>query len=125
MQGDAPREGFGHAGQSEYIRRTRQQESSRTPVAVDAGLDGRQESGRALDIIDKRGLDYRLNSMGTVLEGEWDDVMAVAKKCFDVMKRDARRIEFSMKGDWRKGLNGRLSGKVDVVEKMLGRKLRK
>lgn len=80
---------------------------------------------RALDIIDKSGVDYRLNSMGTVLEGEWDEVMDVAKKCFDVMKKDAHRIEFSMKGDWRKGLSGRISSKVEKVEKTLGRKLKK
>ena len=29
---------------------------------------------RSLDIIDKSGVDYRLNPMGTVLEGEWDEV---------------------------------------------------
>lgn len=80
---------------------------------------------RALDIIDKSGVDYRLNSMGTVIEGEWDEVMSVAKKCFEMMKKDCRRIEFTMKGDWRKGLTGRLSSKVETVEKMLGRKLKK
>jgi uncharacterized protein (TIGR00106 family) len=80
---------------------------------------------RALDIIDKSGLDYRLNSMGTVIEGEWDQVMDVAKKCFDVMKQSSHRIEFTMKGDWRKGLEGRISSKVETVEKSLGRKLKK
>ena len=29
---------------------------------------------RSLDIIDKSGVEYRLNPMGTVLEGEWDEV---------------------------------------------------
>lgn len=80
---------------------------------------------RALDIIDKSGVDYRLNSMGTVLEGEWDEVMAVAKKCFEMMQGDNRRIAFTMKGDWRKGLSGRLSSKIETVEKSLGRKLKK
>ena len=27
---------------------------------------------RSLDLIDKSGVDYRLNPMGTVLEGEWE-----------------------------------------------------
>ena len=80
---------------------------------------------RAIDIIDKSGLDYRLNAMGTVIEGEWDEVMAVAKQCFDRMAKDHRRIEFTMKGDWRHGLSGRLAGKVDDVEKMLGRPVKK
>lgn len=80
---------------------------------------------KVLEIIDKSGLDYRLNSMGTVLEGEWDEVMDVAKKCFEAMKTESRRVEFTMKGDWRKGLNGRISSQVDVVEKTLGHTLKK
>ena len=32
---------------------------------------------RSLDIIDKSGLAYRLTPMGTILEGEWAEVMAV------------------------------------------------
>ncbi|MGR3179435.1 MAG: MTH1187 family thiamine-binding protein, partial [Candidatus Anammoxibacter sp.] len=36
----------------------------------------------SLDIIDKSGLDYRVNSMGTVIEGDWDEVFDVMKQCF-------------------------------------------
>ena len=43
---------------------------------------------RSLDIIDKSGVAYRLNPMGTVLEGEWDEVMAVVKKCYLRMRKD-------------------------------------
>ena len=33
---------------------------------------------RSVDIIDKSGLPYQLTAMGTILEGERDDVIAVA-----------------------------------------------
>lgn len=79
---------------------------------------------RSLDIIDKSGLDYRLNPMGTVLEGEFDEVMGVVKKCFEAMSTDCNRIEISMKADWRKGARGRLSAKVQSVESKLGRRLK-
>ena len=37
---------------------------------------------KAIDIIDKSGLDYKFGPMGTCIEGEWDDVMVVIKKYF-------------------------------------------
>lgn len=79
---------------------------------------------RSLDIIDKSGVPYRLNPMGTVLEGEWDEVMAVVKKCFERMKKDCNRISCSVKIDYRKGTRGRLDGKVASVERRLKRKVR-
>ena len=50
---------------------------------------------RALDIIDKSGVDYRLNPMGTVLEGEWDEVMAVVKKCYMRMRKDCNCLLYT------------------------------
>lgn len=78
---------------------------------------------RSLDIIDKSGLDYRMNSMGTVVEGEIDELMALVKQCFERMSQDCNRVECTMKFDWRRGATGRLTGKVESVEKRLGRKL--
>ncbi|MDH5428316.1 MAG: MTH1187 family thiamine-binding protein [Nitrospirota bacterium] len=79
---------------------------------------------RSLDIIDKSGVDYRLNPMGTVLEGEWDEVLGVVKQCYERMKKDCPRISCVMKVDYRKGHTGRLAGKVASVEKKLKRKLK-
>ncbi len=79
---------------------------------------------RSLDIIDKSGVDYRLNPMGTVLEGEWDEVLDVVKQCYERMKKDCPRISCVMKVDYRKGHKGRLAGKVASVEKRLKRTLK-
>jgi uncharacterized protein (TIGR00106 family) len=79
---------------------------------------------RSLDIIDKSGVDYRLNPMGTVLEGEWDDVFQVVRQCYARMKRDCARISCTIKVDYRKGHSGRLSSKVASVERHLKRKIR-
>ena len=79
---------------------------------------------RSLDIIDKSGVDYRLNPMGTVLEGEWDDVFRVVRQCYTRMKRDCSRISCTIKVDYRKGHSGRLSSKVASVEQRLKRKVR-
>ena len=79
---------------------------------------------RSLDIIDRSGGDYRLNPMGTVLEGDWDEVLSVVRQCFERMRKDCNRISCTIKMDYRKGYSGRLSSKVASVEKHLKRKLK-
>ena len=79
---------------------------------------------RSLDVIANSGVEYRLNPMGTVLEGEWDEVFAVVKKCYERMKKDCPRISCVVKVDYRRGHKGRLAGKVASVEKRLKRKLK-
>ncbi len=79
---------------------------------------------RSLDIVDKSGVDYRLNPMGTVLEGEWDQVMAVVTRCYERMSQDCQRISVSIKIDARKNQSGRLSSKIASVEKRLGRSVK-
>ena len=80
---------------------------------------------RSLEIIDQSGIEYRLNPMGTVLEGEWDEVMDVVSQCYERMRKDCNRISCMIKVDYRKGKKGRLSGKVASVEKRLKKKLKK
>jgi uncharacterized protein (TIGR00106 family) len=79
---------------------------------------------RSLDIIDKSGVSYRLNPMGTVLEGDWEEVFAVVQKCYDRMKKDCNRISCTIKVDYRKGRSGRLQSKVASIEKTLKRRVK-
>jgi uncharacterized protein (TIGR00106 family) len=79
---------------------------------------------RVLDIIDRSGLPYKLGPLGTCIEGEWPQVMAVVQKCYEELAKDCRRVACTLKMDWRKDASGRLQGKVESVEKKLGRKLK-
>lgn len=97
-------------------------EFSMTPVGKGESV-GKYVS-RSLEIIDKSGLEYRLNPMGTVVEGEWDEVFGVVKKCFRRMQKDCGRISISIKADYRKGKAGRITAKVESLERRLKRKLR-
>ncbi|MGA2034607.1 MAG: MTH1187 family thiamine-binding protein [Thermoguttaceae bacterium] len=80
---------------------------------------------RSLDIIDRSGLDYRSNAMGTVLEGEFDQVLGVVRQCFQALAADCGRIECSIKIDYRRGHQSRLDAKLASVEQKLGRAIRK
>ena len=78
---------------------------------------------RSLDIIDRSGLAYQLTPMGTIIEGEWHEAMAVVNACFEAMKADCTRISTSIKIDYRDAPAGRLKSKVAAVQDKVGRKL--
>jgi uncharacterized protein (TIGR00106 family) len=92
---------------------------------LDKGESLSQYVARSLDIVDNSGLDYRLHAMGTEIEGDFDQVINVVKRCFEAMAADCNRIQCNIKLDYRKGPGGRLASKVASVERKLGRPLKK
>ncbi len=97
-------------------------EFSMTPL--DKGPSVGAYVSRSLDIVDRSGIPYRLNPMGTVLEGSWDEVLGVVTRCFERMSQDCERISVAVKIDWRRGGGGRLTGKIASIERHLGRPVR-
>ena len=79
---------------------------------------------RSLKIIDASGLDYRLHAMGTIVEGELDQVLDVLRKCMEAMASDCDRITCTAKMDFRRGYSGRLATKVESVVDKLGKELK-
>jgi uncharacterized protein (TIGR00106 family) len=92
---------------------------------LDKGVSLSAYVARSLDIIDRSGLPYRVNAMGTVVEGEWDECMKVLTACYERMAQDCQRISVSAKLDARKGPGGRLDAKLASLESKLGRSLKK
>ena len=78
----------------------------------------------SLEIIVKSGVNYRLGSMGTILEGEWDEVMAVVNLCYEKMKQNCNRISCHISIDYRKGRLDGLTSKIESVAKRLNIKLK-
>ena len=78
---------------------------------------------RNLEIIDDSGLPYKLGPMGTCLEGEYEEVMAVVNACYARMAADCGRIACTMKFDYRAGHSGRLASKVETLVRKTGRDL--
>lgn len=97
-------------------------EFSMSPLG--AGESVGQYVARSLEVVEASGLDYRLHAMGTVLEGEWDEVFDVVRRCYETMSEDCDRVSVSIKVDARKGATGRLASKVRSVEEKLGRRLK-
>ncbi len=92
-------------------------------VPMGAGASVSPQVARVLRIVAESGIPYKANPMGTVLEGEWDQVMRVIGKCHAEIMRDAERVITSIKIDDRKGQDARMEKKLASVEQRLGRKL--
>lgn len=91
---------------------------------------GRGESisgqvARILDLVDGSGLPYRLTPMGTIVEGEWDEVMALIGTCHREALKGAPRALTTVIIDDRPGKADRITEKIRSVESKLGRELRK
>jgi len=80
---------------------------------------------RILNVIDESGLAYKLTPMGTILEGEWEQVMSVVTTCYKELETDCHRIAVNLKVDYRKGSQSRLSSKIEKLESLLGKALKK
>ncbi|HUI68387.1 MAG TPA: MTH1187 family thiamine-binding protein [Nitrospirota bacterium] len=94
-------------------------------VPLGTGVSVSPQIARVLKIVSESGVSYKANPMGTVLEGEWDKVMAVVKKCHDEVMKDAERVLMSITIDDRKGREQRIEKKLESVEQKLGMKLKK
>ncbi len=84
-----------------------------------------QDLAELLRIIDASGLDYRLTAAGTILEGDWDQVMVVARKCHEEMRKKTERVVTLIKVDDYADRVGRLSAAVESVERKARKPLKK
>ncbi len=80
---------------------------------------------KALDVIDKSRIKYQLGPMGTTIEGSWEDVFRVVKKCFEALRTSSPRVYGTLKVDYKFASKetDEIKKKVSSVQKALGRKL--
>ncbi len=76
-------------------------------------------------IIQASGLDYRVTATATILEGHWDQLMDVAKKCHLKMREKTERVLTFMKIDDYGDRTQRITRAVEAVEKTLGQPVKK
>ncbi len=93
------------------------------PLGVPDGA--KQLIAEALKIVDASGLSYQLGPMNTTIEGDSDEVMRVVMQCHRRLLELAPRVMTSILIDDRPGHTGRLKGKVQDVEELLGKPLRR
>jgi len=94
-------------------------------VPVGSGSSVGERLAEVLKVVDESGLPYKVNPMGTVLEGEWDDLFKLVKKCHKAVMKNEERVITTISVDDRKGKPNRIEEKVKSIEKRLGKSLKK
>ena len=98
-------------------------EMSITPLGKGASVS--PYVAECVELVEQSGLDYELHSMGTIVEGELDQVLDLMRRCIERVASHSERVSCSAKLDLRQGASGRLKSKVESVEQKLGRAVRK
>lgn len=75
----------------------------------------------AVRVVRESGLPNETNAMFTLIEGDWDEVMAVVKKATEAVMNVSPRVSLVLKADIRPGYNRQITQKVASVEKILQR----
>ncbi len=94
-------------------------------VPVGTGESISEHVAEVIRMVDESGLPYRANPMGTVVEGEWDEVMNLIGRCHRRVLERSPRVLTSISIDDRPGKPDRITGKIESVEKRLGRPVKK
>ena len=98
-------------------------EFSIVPIGASSSMGAKV--AEVLDLVDSSGLSYKLTPMGTIVEGEWDELMQLVKECHMKMMEHEKRVLTRIIIDDRKGKTGNIDRKVSSIEKRLGRSLKK
>ena len=94
-------------------------------VPLGVGESVSQYVAECMKMVEASGLNYKVNPMGTVVEGEYDEVMALVKRCHMRIVDLCPRVITTVKIDDRRGAKGMIDRKILSVEKKLGKKLKK
>lgn len=94
-------------------------------IPIGAGSSIGDQLAEVLKMVDESGLPYKVNPMGTVVEGEWDELMKLVKKCHMTVMKSGERALTTISIDDRKGKPNRLEQKVKSIEKRIGKSLKK
>ena len=93
-------------------------------VPVGAGESVSEYVAECLKIVEASGLDYRLNPMGTVVEGEYEQVMTVISSCHKKIAGKCDRVITTIRIDDRRDAVDALRSKVKSVEEKVGKRLK-
>lgn len=77
-----------------------------------------------IGLIDESGLPYRVTAFGTLIEGEWDALMDIAKRCREAIRKKTDRVLILIRLDDYGDRTDLLNTTVSHVEQQLGRSIK-
>ncbi len=94
-------------------------------IPLGRGRSLSQDIAEAVKIVDASGLDYQLTSTGTLIEGNLEELMDLAKKCHLIIRQKTGRVVTLIKIDDYDDRKGRLVSAVKSVEEKVGKEFKK
>lgn len=95
-------------------------------IPIGAGTSVSRYLVKVARLVADSGLDYRVGSMGTVVEGTWDQIFRLVRRCHEAVLQDVERVWLHVSVDDRRDQRGkgRIAQKVRSIERKLGRRLK-
>lgn len=93
------------------------------PIGDDSHLSG--PVSKAVKLIHDSGLEYKLTPMGTLIKGEWQEVMDLVKACHEAVRAEHDRVITQIKIDDVKENEPTFAGKMKAVENKAGVEFKK
>jgi len=83
------------------------------------------EIAEVLKVVDASGLPYELTAAGTCIEGDWDEVIPLVRRCHERARELSPHVMTLLKIEDEEGARDKLRGNVRSVEEKVGRPLRR
>jgi uncharacterized protein (TIGR00106 family) len=97
-------------------------ELSIAPLGRGTHLSG--DLATILTMIDDSGLPYKLTPSGTCIEGGWDEVMDLMKRCHIRARALSSHVLTTLRIEDEEGASDKLNQNIESVEHAAGRKLK-
>jgi len=88
-------------------------------IPLDKGPSLSKYVAQIIEIIENSGLNYKINPMGTVIEGDCHEVFLLIEKCHNKMVELSDRVVTTIKIDDKKGAENMINQKIESVVKKL------
>jgi uncharacterized protein (TIGR00106 family) len=75
-----------------------------------------------IKIIDQSGLPYQLTPCGTCIEGGWDELMSLARKCHEHTRERSQHVITMIQLEDQEGVKDKLRHNILSVEAKVGKK---
>ncbi len=92
-------------------------------IPLGRGTHLSRDLGEILNIIAESGIPYRLTPSGTCVEGEWDEVMALVKRCHEHARIGSTHVMTTVRIEDELGARDKLTENIASVERAAGRPL--
>lgn len=96
-----------------------------TIIPIGTGAHLADQLANIVGIVDRSGLPYELTPSGTCIEGEWDDVMPVVRRCHEEARTRSSHIQTFISIEDEMNEKNKLRSNVEALEKRIGHPLRR